>query len=267
MITFIIHLRKDSEERKKNIDMVFEYYNSIYPNSNFIFIEDDDSKKLEYLSKHSNVNYIHYFNSGEYKKCLSYNIGLKECDNNIVCFLDIDCIVSKENLEQAIQQCNEDNSICICYNGTSIYFNYNIKNKINKNIIKNGLYDFLDNYVQKDKIYTMYACEDYTVGNTKSVGGALLGKKEAFLEIGGFNPNFIGWGYEDNEIVERCKILKTPMYYINTKKPLLFHLPHEISSNRDKSKHPFYKTNEKEISKIMSMDFKKLKEYSSLWLK
>ena len=124
--------------------------------------------------------------------------------------------LSKSNIEQAVDQVSKDNSISICYNGTSVYFEYKVKNTIIADC--KNLYDYLDGFVDKNKIYTSYKCEEYEIGNTKSVGGALLGKRETFLSIGGFNPNFVGWGYEDNEIIHRCKNMKVPMYYINTKK-------------------------------------------------
>ena len=256
-------MRKDTNERHKNVDLVLNYYKKIIPNSKFIFVEDDNVKNFEYLSNIDSVSYVYFHNEGIYRKSYGYNLGLKESKDTIVCFLDIDCIVSKSNIEQAVDQVLKDNSISICYNGTSVYFEYNVKNTISDDC--KNLYDYLDGFVDKNKIYTSYKCEEYEIGNTKSVGGALLGKRETFLSIGGFNPNFVGWGYEDNEIIHRCKNMMVPMYYINTKKPLLFHLPHAELPYSDKSQHEFYKNNYEEFFKISNMPHEQLKEYIKTW--
>jgi predicted glycosyltransferase involved in capsule biosynthesis len=260
MISFIIHLRKDTDERTKNINIVIPYFKSLIPDCEFIFIEDDREPHFEYLQE-DNI-YYYFKNEGTYNKCKSYNLGLKKSTREIVCFLDIDCIISKESLNKVIEQIQKTDGIYIGYNGTCIYFNYLIKNKI---IQSDNLYEFLDSFVDKKNIYTMYKNERYTVANTAAVGGCLLGSRKIFNSINGFNPNFIGWGYEDNEIISRARILKVPVYAINTPKPYLFHLPHEIAEGRDKSNHEFYNNNHKEVTKIESMNIDELKQYIKTW--
>jgi predicted glycosyltransferase involved in capsule biosynthesis len=266
MITFISHIRKDSEERVKNVAIIKRYYEQILPACKFIFVEDDKDKNFEYLAADKNTRYIHYYNDGMYNKCKSYNIGLDSTDkdDDIICFLDIDCLVSRENIDKAITQARKDNSINICYNGSCAYFEYKIKETIPLDF-NFDLYDYLDKLVDKTRIYTLFRCADYMVPSTQSVGGALLATRDTFINVGRFNPNFIGWGYEDNEIIERAKKFKVPMYYINTNKPILFHLPHEITPHADKSKHEYYEHNHREVSKIINMSLIELKEYIKTW--
>lgn len=262
MISFIIHLRKDSEERLKNISITLPYYRSIAPDCEFVIVEDDEMQNFKYLSKESDVIYHHFKNSGIYNKCAGYNRGLSLCTKDNVCFLDIDCIISSENLHKSLHTVKNENGICIGYNGTCIYFDYPVKRKIETH---ENLYDFLDTFIDKNKLYIMYKCSNYTITNTRAVGGCLIGAKKVFEKINGFNPNFIGWGYEDNEIISRSRILKVPIFYINTNKPYLFHLPHEIDQWKNKSNHPFYEHNHKEIAKIESMNFSQLTQYIRTW--
>lgn len=261
MISFIVHLRRDSLERIKNIDLVIPYFQTLVTDSEFILVEDDVEPSFEYL-QNNNIRYYHLKNSGMYNKCKSYNLGLEKSTNDMVCFLDIDCIISKDNLYKSIEEAQKNNGINIGYNGACVYFDYNVKNKITTS---DNLYDFLESYVDKNNIRTMVKTEYYTITNTKAVGGCLIGKKEVFKRINGFNPNFIGWGYEDNEIISRARILKVPVYYINTNKPLLFHLPHEVNQQRDKSSHEYYNHNHREVSKVEAMSTEQLQQYITTW--
>lgn len=263
-ITFICHLRKDTDERLKNVQLVHRYYRNIIPNCNFIFVEDDKESFFEFLKNEKNTQYIFDYNTNVYNKCRGYNLGLKNSTTDIVCFLDIDCIVSYENIERAVQQVLADNSINIGYNGSCAYFEYSIKNRIDSTTDIN-LYNFLDQFVDKTKIYTLYRCADYMIASTRSVGGCLIGKRDTFKHIGGFNPNFIGWGYEDDEIICRARKFNIPMYYVNTDKPLLFHLPHELTPHADKSKHNHYEHNHNEAAKIGKMSLADINEYIKTW--
>lgn len=262
-ITFIIHLRKDSEERQKNADIIIPYYRQIVPGCKFIIVEDDISKNFEYFANDSDINYILMYNKGQHNKCKGYNLGLSNSTSDIVCFLDIDCIVSEENIKKAVNNVYRNSGLTIGYNGVCVYFDYPIKSQI-KNI--NGLYDFLVSFVDTSKLITEYKTENYHIANTHAVGGVLLGKRQTFIDIGGFNPNFKGWGYEDNEIIIRAKKLDIPSFYINTNKPYLLHLPHISKANKNKENtHSSFKLNEQEFLQIKSLSKNKLEEYIKSW--
>jgi len=263
-ITFIIHLRKDTEERAKNVDIVIEYYKNILPTCKFIVIEDDKIQNFKYLKVDTRIQYIHFYNEGQHNKCKGYNIGLNSCETTIMCFLDIDCIVSKQNIEKAINTLENTDGLCIGYNGTAIYFNYTVKDRITD--ATESLYDFLETFVDTVNIRTGYANEFYHVANTRAVGGMLLGYNHIFKNIGGFNPNFKGWGYEDNEIIVRARKLKIPIYSINTPKPFLFHLPHISDENKNKEDtHASYRLNEQEYLKITRFSLEQTLEYIKSW--
>lgn len=261
MISFIVHLRKDSLERVKNINLIIPYFQSLIPDCEFILVEDDIEPNFEYLGG-ENIQYYHFKNPGVYNKCKSYNIGLEKGTKDLICFLDIDCLISKDNLNRAIHEVQNSDGIYIGYNGACIYFDYTVKDQITTS---DNLYSFLDSFVDKDNIRTMAKTQYYTITNTKAVGGCLIGKRNTFKNINGFNPNFIGWGYEDNEIISRARILKVPVYYVNTDKPFLFHLPHETDQQRDKSNHEYYNHNHREVSKVEAMTTEQLQQYIKTW--
>jgi len=265
-ISFIIHFRKDTEHRMDNLSIVYDYYKTIYPNSEFIFVEDDSQERIKHLI-HNDDKYIFFNNSGTYNKCIGYNMGLKQASNDVVCFLDIDCLVSIDSLLKCVSLSKKE-TICIGYNGTAIYLQHKLKNEI---CDQRGtqLYKSIVDNVDKENVYTGYRDENYAVGNTQAVGGCLVGKKSAFERINGFNPNFIGWGYEDNEIISRAMQLEVSVARISNTTPLwwLLHLPHENGgvAITDKNKHEFYESNEQEVRKVERMSKEQLEEYIKTW--
>jgi len=266
MVTFIAHIRKDTEERAINLSLVLPYYRKIAPGCKFIIVEDDKVKNFEYLSAEQDIEYYYIHNTGSYNKCTGYNYGLSKCTDSIVFFIDIDCIISNTNLKQSLKTVNETDGICIGYNGTCFYFDYSLKRQIIQNNLNIKLYDWLDSFIDKTKITPLYTNENYHVANLKAVGGSLFGNKEVFQSIGGFNPHFNGWGYEDNEIIQRANKLDIAIYYINTAKPYLFHLPHVNTINKNKEHmHPAYQDNKNEYLKILKMSKNDLKEYIKTW--
>ena len=104
----------------------------------------------------------------------------------------------------------------------------------------------------------------FEVGNLKAVGGCLVMSRDCFKDVNGFNPNFINWGYEDNEIVTRCHKLKKNVILANTKDPYLFHLPHHDVEG-DKSVHDFYTNNQTEYMKVCEMNYNDLQKYIKTW--
>jgi len=265
-ISFIVHFRKDTEHRIKNLHIVYNYYKQIYPNSEFIFVEDDSEEKIKDLVKKED-KYIFFKNDKAYNKCIGYNIGLKRATNEIICFLDIDCLVSIDSLIKSVSLASKG-TLCIGYNGTAVYAQHELKNKITdqKGTV---LFKFIADFIDKEKVYTGYSNNLYTIGNTEAVGGCLIGKKEVFEHMNGFNPNFIGWGYEDSEIISRALILEIPLSKIDNTNCnwFLLHLPHDEGAvaARDKNNHAFYKHNETEVRKVEAMNKHQLQEYIKSW--
>jgi predicted glycosyltransferase involved in capsule biosynthesis len=256
-ISFILTYYHDTEERFKNFNLISNYYKELYPSDEFIVVETSKEKKLKNVK---NITYIGSDASEIFNKSKAYNLGLAKANSDIVCFLDVDCIVSKESLDKAIEKSKNNSNIYIGYNGTCIYFEYNVKNTIKTN----NLYDELIKFVDQSKLYTNYTNEYYLVGNTRAVGGCLIGQTKIFKEINGFNPNIIDWGFEDNEIVLRAHKLGHSPLFIQTSKPILLHLPHH-NEKTDRSKHPFYSDNNEIYNKVISLTKDQLVEYIKTW--
>ena len=239
MISFIIAYKQDTGERQLNLEYCKAYYKTLIPECEIIVKESTDD----------------IFN-----KCKLYNLGAAEAKNNIICFLDSDVFVSECSIKKSIELASKNN-VVIGYNGVAIYLSYLSKQTLTKALTYDDLLTILPkNYkptrLEKNKMFE--------VGNLRAVGGCLIMTKDCFKDINGFNPNFIGWGYEDNEIIQRSHKLLKLVVMVNTKRPYLFHLPHH-NIEEDKSDHNFYNNNQLEYQKICKMDSNKIKQYIKTW--
>lgn len=256
-ISFILTYCKDTEERIKNFNHIINYYTGLYEGSEFIVVETGDKQTLTNSAKYTLIFKEH---TTPFNKSKAYNHGLSLAKNDIVCFLDVDCIVSKESLDKAIEKSKLNPNIYIGYNGTCLYLDYSVK----VHLKDKNLYQEISDIVDHSKLYINFKNEKYFVANTKAVGGCLVGRKKVFEEINGFNPHIVGWGYEDNEIVLRAQKLGYYPHFVKTSKPLLFHLPHH-SLEIDRSAHPTYNSNGEVYAKINKLSKEEILEYIKSW--
>ena len=101
------------------------------------------------------------------------------------------------------------------------------------------------------------SCADNAVAPLNSIKDI-----QTFLNCNGFNPYFIGWGYEDNETLTRYNRMGYTVCRLNTDFKPLFHLDHE---NAEREQNPFYKINNNICNLVEKIDSKHLFLYSNTW--
>ena len=209
MISFIIAYKPDTEERQVNLNHCKRYYRKMIPNCEIIIQESVGNT---------------------FNKCKLYNEGAIRAKYDSLCFLDSDVFVSYESLNKSIEVIKDNpDTVAIGYNGTALYLSYTAKDHLNEDFT----YDDLTNIIPPTyKLKLLDKNDMFEVANLKALGGCLVMDRSCFDDINGFNPNFTGWGYEDNEIIIRSHKLGKNVVYINAEKPYLFHLPHMHKSGR-----------------------------------
>lgn len=242
MISFIVPYKEDNVERALNLELIQHYYTNLFPDCEFIKVESDDET---------------------FEKCTLYNEGALEAKHNIICFLDCDVIVSKESIIKGIELAEDDTHVVVGYNGTAIYLTLEAKSSINKENIN---YDYLISFLPAPDYKPNLHDRDefFNVANLRAVGGCLIMSKKCFKDIGGFNPNFRNWGFEDTEIVMRSAKLGKDVVAVNVKNPFLFHLPHD-DDKAPRNAHEFYTHNEHEYAKVLAMTSSQIIEYIKEW--
>jgi hypothetical protein len=253
-VTFNIPVRFDSPERKENIDLVIEYILRHFKTNIFI-CEEAEQKKFDYLEKYG---CRYFFLKPRYPnlhrtRCL--NILAKKSRTPIITNYDCDVLFEPCQYEEAVETIRKNVfDACFPFGGK--------------------FYDVPRMYYGKIKSSMSLADveeSDCILLNRSSIGGAVFWNKRSFFAGGMENENFIGWGYDDNERVERFKKLG---YKVGRIEGSLFHLEHprkSISSfNSIKKilgymKNPYPRKNKMEYRKVKSMSKEILMEYVKSW--
>lgn len=121
------------------------------------------------------------------------NKGAKAASGRWLFFKDPDCKVDVERLQQLCRQLETQGQVVVLggiYKNRSSKPLAQIYHHIQRTWVLRGLCSI------KDQTFLREA--------SQLLGGALLIKKQEFLELGGFNED-IGWGGEELELVERAR--------------------------------------------------------------
>ncbi|MCM0717987.1 alpha-1,2-fucosyltransferase [Parabacteroides sp. W1-Q-101] len=241
-VTFVIPVRVDSPERSANLDVVLEQLSHREQAS--VLLLEADTKPLYKLKKaYSNVRYFFVEDPDPVFYRTKYlNQLLREAKTELVGIWDTDVIVPDTQIDKALRDLMEgkavmsypyDGRFYICTAEESTYYR------------QGGLPErWLD---QVNRI-------SYCISN--SVGGAFLVRKSLYLEAGGENEAFYGWGMEDQERIRRMFILGLPVTQVDGSLFHLFHPRNENSRYRDKEAE--YKSRQ-EFLKICRMTSEELR--------
>lgn len=255
-VTFNIPIRYDSRERKENVELVIEYL-LLHLNTHIIICEESREKKFAYLQDYGcKYIFLHSDNPHLHRtKCL--NLLAKKSRTPVICNYDSDVLLPVQQYIAAVEHIEKNiYDACFPYDGKF----YNVSRKYYKTI--------------KDSLsLTMIDEKKCLLLNSSSIGGALFWNKKKFFAGGMENEKFIGWGYEDNELVERFTRLG---FKIGRVDGSLFHLDHprkSVSSFNSLKKilgyfrEPVLKNNKREFNRVKAMSKEELEEYIAGWRK
>lgn len=178
-LSIIIPYRGDGGQRDRLLEVVKEQYNQYYPNSEIVISNDG------------------YKDNEPFSRAEAINNGVKQSKGDILIISDADVLIHKNYLDYCIQTINEKQFI-IPYN-----FIYYLNKRQTANYLRN-------------KQLTPYTYHHHTIKTSKGLenpGGIQIITKELFNEIGQYNLQFKGWGWEDREFAWRIfeKLGKIPV--------------------------------------------------------
>tara|TARA_R100001480_G_scaffold138255_1_gene135334 strand:- start:66 stop:881 length:816 start_codon:yes stop_codon:yes gene_type:complete len=262
-ISFLIHLRVDIPERLRNLKLVLDYYDSLCSNLEFIIVNDDNEPEpeLEDLSKkYKFTKFLFLKNASIYKRTLSFNKAFKQTKRNIVIAGDTDVIIDPKFIIQGANKIiNNEADHIFPYNGLFCNVKLPLVEKFKDSLDVNV---FLDKKPQKQNRYNNYQDNFIHVASPESKGGCIMYSSELYKRINGYNPNFVGWGYEDDEIGYRIEKFKGITSRVYDDDAIAWHLPHP---NTVRNEHPYYDTNHSICSYVGEQSLEILKEYIKTW--
>lgn len=242
-ISYIIHYRKDSIKRYQNLKAIHSFYKNIAPDIEFIIIEDDIIPKLDTSFLNNKDQYFFYKNDSIYKRTYCFNYGSKLSNKKYIIAGDTDVFI---NPEYILKSCNimEKHNLALIYpyNGLFVVVKSNLRNEF----INSPKYNIVEQFEHTLIPTINYENEYFLVGHTNSQGGINMFNHEMFNQFKGYNPLFLGWGFEDNEILNRLTRLGYNAGRYNKPKAIAWHLEHYDPNGDQKDKsNPFYFDNMK----------------------
>lgn len=248
-VSIVIPLRIDSPERERNLDTLL----SCLYKMNFkeiILLEADEVVRYHVKIKNSSVRYVFVKDDDPvFYRTRYLNQLLQMANSPIVGIWDTDVIIPESQIMDAVNRIRSgkavmaypyDGRFCALTEVQSIAF------------------------MDKGEIseLTGHANDFQMPAGDYSVGGAFLVNKYMYLNAGGENENFYGWGPEDLERIRRIKILGLPVYRAAG---CLFHLHHPRNRNSGFATPELEILNRKEFLKICGMTQAELYRYIHSW--
>lgn len=213
-VTFVIPLRVDSSERSANLDAVLQQL-SHKKQTSILILEADTESRYVLKQAYPNVKYLFVEDSDTVFHRTKYlNRLLREADTELVGIWDTDVVLSDIQIDRALQDICEGKAVMSYPYDGRFYF----CSAEESTIYRQG---YLSELGLKQANSDSYCI-------TNSVGGAFLVRKTLYLEAGGENEAFYGWGLEDKERIRRLFILGLPVTRVEGP---LFHLYHPRNEN------------------------------------
>jgi predicted glycosyltransferase involved in capsule biosynthesis len=249
-VTFIIPVRIDSLERARNLDLLIDFIIR-YFDSKILIIETDDRQR--YFVKDNNSR-IHYFFEKDicpifqHTRCM--NLLYPKVDTPMIAGCDVDALALPEQITDTAEQVRCGNAVMgIAYDGRM----YETSAELTQLYQETKNLDVLIN--STSELRALYG--DF------STGGAFIVDTEKYLQAGGENEYFLGWGCEDFERVKRVEILYSqPIYFA---KGGLYHLWHPRGINSRYENQQSEISRKKEFLKVCKMTENELRDYINSW--
>lgn len=247
-ITIVIPLRIDNEERRKNMDAVL-YYLCRYPRIKIMVLEADAYRQYKPCINHSGFSYLFVEDQDPvFYRTRYLNRMLRDVRTPIIGVWDSDVIVPMEQILEAVRSCLSGTTLCYPFDGRF----YAVTDRISRLYKNSGNFDIL---TKNESLH-------WLMHGRNSVGGAFVVNRAKYLQSGGENENFYGWGPEDTERRERICNLGLQISRVNG---CLYHLYHPRGKNSNFASYEHALVNRREYMKICRMSRSELEKYIMTW--
>ncbi|OYP62614.1 hypothetical protein CIL02_03220 [Prevotella sp. P3-122] len=243
-VSFCIPVRMDSEERRANLQAVVRYLAALQ--CPVIVLEADAEPQASEICKGSNIEY-HFVRdtSNVFHRTHYINQLIEMAHTDTVAIWDSDVLVDYRQIHSALQLIDNGATISYPYDGRFVM----LPEQLSKQTRRKLDFDYLQNLKMKSFL------------GRKLCGGAYIVHKRRYLQCGGENERFTGWGPEDAERLHRVTILGHKVCHIHSGE--LFHLYHPRGVNSNYQSADDARTLREEFVRVCCMSPDELKTYIS----
>ena len=248
-VTFVIPVRVDSPLRSRNLDLLIDFITKNF-DSKILVMETDSCQR--YFVKNNNHRLQYFFQEDPrpvFHHTWSMNLLYRKVDTPIIAGWDTDALVSAEQIIDTVEQIRNETAV--------IGYPYERRMKTTAETAR--IYQDTLNLEFLNEI----TGEHRTDYEHFSTGGGFIVNAEKYLQAGGENELFIGWGCEDLERARRMEILYSqPIYRAKGK---MYHLWHPRYLNSRFADQQSEINAKKEFLKVCGMTADELRNYIMSW--
>lgn len=242
--TIGIPVRVDSKERKANLSAVVKHLSALQ--CRIIVLEADAHPNTDNIGCIDNVDYVYVEDTNTvFHRTRYINQLLQISQTEIVAIWDTDVLVDYCQIFEALQEIRLGATIAYPYDGHFVMLSEELSTQTRGKLD----FDYLRNLRMKSFL------------GRKLCGGAYFVHKQRYLQCGGENEYFTGWGPEDAERLHRVRILGHKVCHISHGE--LFHLYHPRGINSNYQSTDDARRLREEFVKICCMLPNELKTYIS----
>jgi len=194
MITFVIPSYNNLKHLKNCVTSIHKHA----PKAELIIFDDNsDDGTFEWLENLKSNNIYIQKTDQRLGHTILYDRGIKLASNNIVGILHADMIIGPNYVENIIKHLKPGKVVC----GTRV--EPPLHPPGNEKIIENFGLDFDDLNVEAFEQFCIQSQVTYKDQTTKGMFAPWVINKEDFLNMGGHDPGFAPFPYEDSDIFQR----------------------------------------------------------------
>ena len=254
-LTFLLPCRIESEDRLKNVVTSVTYLLKNFPEAKVLVKEVDSHSHFKFRALPSIQKYVdtsqltHIFEESEeelFHKTRILNDLVVAADTKIVYNHDVDVVMPVQSYKTAYQAISSGDADAIYAFGCGVYqWAVNYSMDVYSQFLDSG-FDF--NVLDSSKFRV-----------ASSIGWGQMIKRQAEIDIGFWNENFISWGAEDCEFYFRLNAFGYRVGRINQD---IYHFEHSRTFNSHYH-NPKFMDNHNLWQNIRTWDANKLEQYYS----
>jgi GT2 family glycosyltransferase len=250
----------DSADRLRNLDLFLRFFETFFENYEIVLVEQGLASQVKELIK-DRFGVRHFFISsgGCHYKTRNLNRAAALATRDLIMMLDVDAFIPPEGIKESIELLRSGSDVVAPYNGVMV--------DIKKETIDKGV-DFLKlvpALIFFDRQFDLNLSKGnftdfvpiYGGSKYEATGGVVFYRREPFFLAGGWNENFVSYGFEDMEFMHRIVKLGYKLDRVPTVN--CYHFEH--SRGPDSYYNNFYRSNEQEYERVSAMTREQLRLY------
>ncbi|GAB5098986.1 glycosyltransferase family 2 protein [Caballeronia sp. LZ001] len=221
-LEFVMTYRGSTLERRENLRGILRHLDSTYSDYTVYLIEADATPTFHWSGLgDEKIRHVFVCDNGPFPKARLCNLGARMCTGDIICFHDADMISNPDYLPlciNAIRHGTASDALCPFTNVI------NVTGVYRDAFIASGDYAILKPFLESDRP------EEMEILYANTPGAIVLIKRSDYMRVGGYDPRFIGWGGEDDDLLTRAVRLGVRWHSVPDANASLFHLHHDNTS-------------------------------------